>query len=75
MDGDFASHGGPSVDGGLVLTRKEGESTVIKHHDGSEFYVVVVRIDGDRVKIGFLVPPQTLVNRSEVWKYLRHELD
>lgn len=75
-DGDSAGHGRPFVDGGVVASRKEGEVVVIfDPRTGTEYRVVVVRIRGDKVKLGFLVPSVVLVNREELWKYVRKELD
>ena len=46
----------------LVLTRRTGESLLIG--DGVE--IQVVRIEGDRVVIGIIAPPDVAVVRSEL---------
>ena len=46
----------------LVLTRRPGESLLIG--DGIE--IQVVRIDGDRVVLGIVAPPDVTVVRSEL---------
>jgi carbon storage regulator CsrA len=51
----------------LVLTRKTGER--IKIDGGIE--VTVVRIAGDKVRIGIEAPETTKVNRHEVWEVIQ----
>jgi carbon storage regulator len=46
----------------LVLSRKLNEAIKI----GSKIEVVVLEIHGDRVKLGFVAPPEVPVHRSEV---------
>ena len=65
----------------LVLTRKEDQSIVIpgdaihafKHWEKTGIEIVVVAIDGDRVKIGIDAPDQVDVYRQEVWRQVRRE--
>ena len=54
----------------LVLTRKERESFVVPEH---RIEVVVVAIDGDRVRIGIKAPDHTDIYRSELWQELCFE--
>ncbi len=54
----------------LVLTRKVGEEVVI---DGS-IRVVLVSVEGDKVRLGFSAPPSVRVDRKEVFEQrLRNE--
>ena len=46
----------------LVLARRDGESIYI----GDDIVVTVVRIEGDRVKIGFEAPKEVKIWRSEL---------
>ena len=46
----------------LVLSRKEGEKILI----GDDIEVVVVRIKGDKVRIGIVADEEVPVDRSEV---------
>lgn len=46
----------------LVLSRKENESIVI----GNNISIVVVSIQGDKVKIGIDAPKDVVVDRKEV---------
>jgi carbon storage regulator len=50
----------------LVLTRKLGESIII---DGN-IRVTVTAINGDRVRIGIVAPPDVRVNREEIQRRL-----
>jgi len=47
----------------LVLSRKQNESV---HINGTEIRVVVVSIRGDKVRLGFDVPGEFSVLRSEL---------
>lgn len=47
----------------LVLTRRVGEQIRI----GDDVIVTVVRIQGDRVRIGIAAPTAVTVLREEVW--------
>jgi carbon storage regulator CsrA len=46
----------------LVLSRKEGERLVI----GEGIVITVVRIDGNRVRIGVQAPPEIRIQREEL---------
>jgi carbon storage regulator len=46
----------------LVLTRRVGETIVI---DG-EVRVTVLSVQGDRVRLGIVAPPDVVVDREEV---------
>ena len=46
----------------LVLTRKAGESVSI----GPNISVVVLKVHGNRVKLGFTCPPSTTILRDEL---------
>ncbi len=49
----------------LVLTRKMDEQIVIQLGD-QDVIVRVVAIDRDRVRLGFIAPPDVPVHREEV---------
>lgn len=53
----------------LVLSRHRGESIVI----GDDVIITVVRIDGDKVRLGFTAPRSVRVDRSEVAEEKRRE--
>ncbi len=46
----------------LILTRKESEQICL----GDEIVITVVRLSGDKVRIGVSAPPQVKVIRSEL---------
>lgn len=46
----------------LVLSRKVGEAVVIN----GDIIVTVVRMEGGKVKLGFIAPPDVPVHRQEV---------
>jgi carbon storage regulator len=48
----------------LVLTRKVGERILI----GDGIVITVVRIQGDKVRIGVDAPPSIPVHREEVYR-------
>ncbi len=48
----------------LVLTRKVGERIQI----GEEISVTVVRIQGDKIRLGVDAPPTIAVHREEVFR-------
>lgn len=56
----------------LVLSRKRDESVYI---DGTDIRVVVVDIRGDKVRLGFDVPKEMLVLRSELYRGCEHGSD
>lgn len=49
----------------LILTRHPGESVVLPDLD---VQIVVVRVDGDRVRLGITAPHSLRVFRDEVWQ-------
>jgi len=51
----------------LVLTRKVNESILI----GGNIEVMVVLIQGDKVKLGVLAPPEVPVHRQEVARRIK----
>jgi len=48
----------------LVLTRKVGE----RIHIGDGIIVTVVRIQNDKVRLGFEAPPNVTVHREEIYR-------
>jgi len=50
----------------LVLSRKEGECIVI----GRNIVITVLESRGNRVRLGITAPPDTPINREEVFKRL-----
>ena len=46
----------------LVLSRKEGERLKL----GESVYITVVRVSGDKVRLGIEAPPDMLVLREEL---------
>jgi len=46
----------------LVLMRKRGETVVI----GGKVRVTIVDVDGNRVRLGIVAPPEVRVDRQEV---------
>jgi carbon storage regulator len=50
----------------LVLSRKEGERIVI----GRDIVITVVESRGHRVRLGITAPPETPINREEVFERL-----
>lgn len=55
----------------LVLTRKVGQQIRI----GEDVVVTVVRIQGDKVRLGIEAPPHVVVHREEVRQRLRAATD
>ncbi len=53
----------------LVLSRKKNESIVIN----DDITIVVVKIRGDKVKLGIEAPKEVSVHRSEVRDAIRRE--
>lgn len=54
----------------LILSRREQESFTIPRHD---IEVVVVRIDGDKVRLGIKAPDHVGIYRAEVWQAICHD--
>lgn len=53
----------------LVLTRKTGERIII----GPDIVVTVVRVQGDKVRVGIEAPIDIAVHREEVVEQIRAE--
>jgi len=53
----------------LALTRKKGESIVI----GDNVEVVVLGIQGEQVKLGFIAPKSVSVHRKEIYEQIQLE--
>ena len=53
----------------LVLTRKQGERIVIGH----DIHVTVLKIAGNRVRLGIAGPPEVPIHRAEVGERIRDE--
>jgi len=53
----------------LALTRKKGESVVI----GDNVEVVVLGIQGEQVKLGFIAPKSISVHRKEIYEQIQQE--
>ena len=51
----------------LVLSRKEGEKIVLPD---CEVTITVVKIAGNKTRLGISAPPGVVVHREEVWKRL-----
>lgn len=51
---------------GLVLTRHEGESVVMRAVDGTRVVCKVARVKGDEVRLHFDAPSSVDIHRSEV---------
>lgn len=49
----------------LVLSRKVGEEIVLP---GRNVNIVVLAIQGTRVRLGIEAPPEEPVHRAELWK-------
>ena len=50
----------------LVLSRKHNERCIFTLPDGRRGEMVIVEIRGDKVRLGFQLPEDVAVNRSEV---------
>lgn len=50
----------------LVLTRRVGETLIIKTADGIEIKVAVTGINGTQARLGIEAPKSVSVNREEV---------
>ena len=48
----------------LVLSRKQGQTIRI----GNSIELVVIKVHGDRVQLGFTAPPDVAIHREEVYK-------
>lgn len=52
----------------LVLKRREGESILIKHPDGTEVLIEVASVGDKRVRLVFTAPDYVTIDRDEVDK-------
>jgi len=52
----------------LVLSRKKNESIVI----GDDVFIVVVAIQGDKVRLGIDAPKSVTVHRREIYDRIKH---
>jgi carbon storage regulator len=55
----------------LVLSRKSGERVLV----GEDIEVVVLEVEGDRVKLGFTAPRYVPIFRAEIHQELADSLD
>jgi len=53
----------------LALTRKKGESVII----GDNIEVVMLGIQGEQVKLGFVAPRSVSIFRKEVYEQIQKE--
>jgi carbon storage regulator len=53
----------------LVLSRKTEESIII----GDNIRITIVRIAGDKVRVGIEAPPDISVHRQEVYEAIQNE--
>ena len=53
----------------LALTRKKGESVMV----GNDVEVVVLGIQGDQVKLGFVAPKKVPIHRKEIYEQIQAE--
>ncbi len=51
----------------LVLSRKKDEQIILTV-DGQEIFVKVLKIDGNKVRLGITAPDDVTVHREEVWR-------
>ena len=50
----------------LVLKRKRSEIVVVTGPDGTETLVMLVDVDHNSVRLGFLAPPGVMIDRLEI---------
>ena len=55
----------------LVLTRKIDQAIVVP---SCNLIVTVVRVSGDRVRLGISAPVEVAVHREEVWHRVRRDV-
>ena len=53
----------------LVLSRKRNQRIVI----GDDIEIVVVAVQGDRVKLGFNAPDDVQIHRAEIYQRIQSE--
>ncbi len=54
----------------LVLSRQRGDGIVLPQHDVE---IVVVSINGDKVRLGVRAPDTTAIYRAEVWTAIERD--
>lgn len=54
----------------LVMSRREGQEIII----GDDIRVMLVRIEGDKVRLGVTAPKEMPVHRLEVWEAIQKEM-
>ena len=53
----------------LALTRKRGESIMV----GNDVELVVLNVQGDQVKLGFIAPKNVTIHRKEIYEQIQTE--
>lgn len=53
----------------LALTRKKGESIMV----GNEVELIVLGVQGDQVKLGFVAPKNVTIHRKEIYEQIQEE--
>ncbi len=51
----------------LVLSRKKDESIMV----GDDIKIIIIRIDGDKVRLGITAPREVPVHRQEVYEIIK----
>lgn len=51
----------------LIVTRKEGESVIVNDH----VEVIVVSVEGGKIRLGFNAPPSVQIHRKEVYEKIQ----
>lgn len=59
----------------LVLSRKENQRVMVEFPDGPLVEVMVVEIRGDKVRLGFVAPPEVPIHREEIWVQIQGGID
>lgn len=52
----------------LILTRRVGETLVIKMPDGTEIRTTILGVKGNQVRIGVDAPKNVIVDREEIYE-------
>ena len=53
----------------LALTRKKGESIMV----GNDVELIVLSVQGDQVKLGFVAPKNITIHRKEIYEQIQAE--
>ena len=53
----------------LALTRKKGESIMV----GNDVELIVLGVQGDQVKLGFVAPKNIAIHRKEIYQQIQAE--